>query len=482
MGNRYKRMVTLGMVSFTAILAWVYCALAYRTETVYIAIISLVLIASIYAFLLSLVDIRIEKEQQMQDFIVKTLQESIKQDNSDVVDCLNDMERLAKASYVQQRKMATYLSSQEEQLDTAVKKTAKLLIGYDRKKEEEAAQKAEQKQKEEKMQAALEEQKKPDHTAMILDAFEKLTGDVQAVVAQLAEVTAQITALRDSVDAIEIPKVVETVAPVASVAEAPAQAAETADADALPQPTDIAQDVEPEAADIMQTVEPEVADIAQTVEPEMAEPDHVQDVEPEVSDIAQPVEPEVTELEHEQDKEPEATEIAQTVEPEAADVGTELEHVQDMEPEAPHTEQEESAAFDTEDFFSQFGGSEDQTLKEEAQFKEDTTNAGMMDQSMIDALLGNLASGNKSADNTKPADVIPFPQQEQMDVSKEEAHTEEITEAANEMEHEIEAAVAATEEEENHTDTASVTQAPVDDSPNRALSPEEIAALFASMQ
>lgn len=412
MGNRYKRMVTLGMVSFTAILAWVYCALAYRTETVYIAIISLVLIASIYAFLLSLVDIRIEKEQQMQEYIAKTLQESIKQDNSDVVDCLNDMERLAKASYVQQRKMATYLSSQEEQLDAAVKKTAKLLIGYDRKKEKEAAQKAEQKQKEDEMQAALEEQKKPDHTAMILDAFEKLTGDVQAVVAQLAEVTAQITALRDSVDAIEIPKVVETVAPVASVAEAPAQVAETADADALPQPTDIAQDVEPEAAD----------------------------------------------------------------------VGTELEHVQDMEPEAPHTEQEEAAAFDTEDFFSQFGGSEDQTLKEEAQFKEDTTNAGMMDQSMIDALLGNLASGNKSADNTKPADVIPFPQQEQTDVSKEEAHTEEITEAANEMEHEIEAAVAATEEEENHTDIASVTQAPVDDSPNRALSPEEIAALFASMQ
>ena len=450
MGNRYKRMVTLGMVSFTAILAWVYCALAYRTETVYIAIISLVLIASIYAFLLSLVDIRIEKEQQMQEYIAKTLQESLKQDNSDVVDCLNDMERLAKASYVQQRKMATYLSSQEEQLDAAVKKTAKLLIGYDRKKEEEAAQKAEQKEKEEKMQAALEEQKKPDHTAMILDAFEKLTGDVQAVVAQLAEVTKQITALRDSVDAIEIPKVVETVAPVASVAsvaEAPAQVAETAVADALPQPADIVQDVEPEAADVMQTVEPEVSDIAQTVEPEVAEPDHVQDVEPE-----------------------------------AADVRTELEHVQDMEPEAPHTEQEESAAFDTEDFFSQFGGSEDQALKEEAQFKEDTTNAGMMDQSMIDALLGNLASGNKSADNTKPADVIPFPQQEQMDVSKEEAHTEEIAEAANEMEHEIEAAVAATEEEENHTDTASVTQAPVDDNPNRTLSPEEIAALFASMQ
>ena len=416
MGNRYKRMVTLGMVSFTAILAWVYCALAYRTETVYIAIISLVLIASIYAFLLSLVDIRVEKEQQMQDFIAKTLQDSMKQDNSELVDCLNELERLLKASYVQQRKTVTYLSAQEEQLDTAVKKTAKLLIGYDRKKEEETAQKAEQKEKEEKMQAALEAQNKPDHTAMILDAFEKLTGDVQAIVTQLSEATAQIAALRDSVDAIEIPKVVEAVAPVASVAEA-------------------------------QVTEPAVADA-------WTESERVQDIEPETADIAQTVEPEVTELEH----------------------------VQDTEPEAPHTEQEEPAAFDTEDFFSRFGGSEDQALKEEAQFKEDTTNAGMMDQSMIDALLGNLASGNKSADNTKPADVIPFPQQEQTDVSKEEAHTEEIAEAASEMEHEIEAAVAATEEEENHTDTASATQQPVDDNPNRTLSPEEIAALFASMQ
>ena len=439
MGNRYKRMVTLGMVSFTAILAWVYCALAYRTETVYIAIISLVLIASIYAFLLSLVDIRVEKEQQMQDFIAKTMQDSMKQDNSELVDCLNELERLLKASYVQQRKTVTYLSAQEEQLDTAVKKTAKLLIGYDRKKEEETAQKAEQKEKEEKMQAALEAQNKPDHTAMILDAFEKLTGDVQAIVTQLSEATAQIAALRDSVDAIEIPKVVEAAAPVASVAEA-------------------------------QVTEPAVADA-------WTESERVQDIEPETADIAQTVEPEVTELEHVQDTEPETADITQTVEPEV----TELEHVQNTEPEAPHTEQEEPAAFDTEDFFSRFGGSEDQALKEEAQFKEDTTNAGMMDQSMIDALLGNLASGNKSADNTKPADVIPFPQQEQTDVSKEEAHTEEIAEAASEMEHEIEAAVAA-EEEENHTDTASATQQPVDDNPNRTLSPEEIAALFASMQ
>lgn len=431
MGNRYKRMVTLGMVSFTAILAWVYCILTYRTETAYIAIISLVLIASIYAFLLSLVDIREEKERQMQDYIAKTLQESMKQDNSEVVDCLNDMERLAKASYVQQRKMATYLSSQEEQLDAAVKKTAKLLIGYDRKKEEEAAQKAEQMQKELEMQAALQAQKEPDHTALVLEEFGKLAGDVQAVVAQLQQVTAQLTALREAVDAIEMPKYVEA---------SPVEAASTA----------VDADVE-----------------ERMPEDELTEENTTESVVPELM-ISDGIENDITE-DAEQDITNSILEVTDTS-------TTEPEMVAE---EATPTEEPESA-FNTEDFFSQFGGSEDQTLKEEAQFKEDTTNAGMMDQSMIDALLGNLASGNKSADNTKPADVIPFPQQEQMDVSKEEAHAEEVAEAVSEMEHEIEAAEAATEED--HTDSISVVQTPVNDNPNRTLSPEEIAALFASMQ
>lgn len=433
MGNRYKRMVTLGMVSFTAILAWVYCILTYRTETVYIAIISLVLIASIYAFLLSLVDIREEKERQMQDYIAKTLQESMKQDNSEVVDCLNDMERLAKASYVQQRKMATYLSSQEEQLDAAAKKTAKLLIGYDRKKEEEAAQKAEQMQKELEMQAALQAQKEPDHTALVLEEFGKLAGDVQAVVAQLQQVTAQLTALREAVDAIEMPKYVEA---------SPVEAASTA----------VDADVE-----------------ERMPEDELTEENTTESVVPELM-ISDGIENDITES-AEQDITNSISEVTETS-------TTEPEMVAE---EAVPTEEPESV-FNTEDFFSQFGGSEDQTLKEEAQFKEDTTNAGMMDQSMIDALLGNLASANKSADNTKPADVIPFPQQEQMDVSKEEAHAEEVAEAVSEMEHEIEATVAATEEEEDHTDSISAAQTPVNDNPNRTLSPEEIAALFASMQ
>lgn len=364
MGNRYKRMVTLGMISFTALLAWGYCMLAYRSQVVYVAVISLVLVGSIYALLLSVVDIKVAKEQAMQEYVTKTLQEYTKKEDTEI---LNDMERLAKASYVQQRKTNTYLSAQAEQLDEALKKTIKILINYDRKKEEEAAQQAEQMQKELEMQAALQAQKEPDHTALVLEEFGKLAGDVQAVVAQLQQVTAQLTALREAVDAIEMPKYVEA---------APVEAAST------------------------------------------AEPETV------------------------------AEEAAPTEEPESA--------------------------FNTEDFFSQFGGSADKELKEEAEFKEEAANTGMLDQSMIDALLGNLQA-DKPAQDVKNADVIPFPQQEQADLSAEEAHAEEVAEAVHEAEQDI-------TDTTMNADAEPTPAMPVDDNPNRTLSPEEIAALFASMQ
>ena len=60
----------------------------------------------------------------------------------------------------------------------------------------------------------------------------------------------------------------------------------------------------------------------------------------------------------------------------------------------------------------------------------------MLDQSMIDALLGNLQA-DKPAEDVKNADVIPFPQQGQTDLSTEEAHAEEVAEAVHEVEQDI---------------------------------------------
>ena len=441
MGNRYKRMVTLGMISFTALLAWGYCMLAYRSQAIYVAVISLVLVGSIYALLLSVVDIKVAKEQAMQEYVTKTLQEYMKKEDTEI---LNDMERLAKASYVQQRKTNTYLSAQAEQLDEALKKTIKILINYDRKKEEEAAQQAEQRQKELEMQAALQAQKQPDHTALVLEEFGKLAGDVQAVVAQLQQVTAQLTALREAVDAIEIPKYVEA---------APVEVASTAvDADVEERVTED----EPTEENTTESVVPELMisdgienDITESAEQDIT--NFISEVTDTITDdsLAQPDDTQV------------AVESASTAEPET------------VAEEAAPTEETEPA-FNTEDFFSQFGGSADKELKEEAEFKEEAANTGMLDQSMIDALLGNLQA-DKSAEDVKNADVIPFPQQEQADLSAEEAHAEEVAEAVHEAEQDI-------TDTTMNVDAEPAPAMPVDDNPNRTLSPEEIAALFASMQ
>lgn len=436
MGNRYKRMVTLGMISFTALLAWGYCMLAYRSQAVYVAIISLVLVGSIYALLLSFVDIKVAKEQAMQEYVTKTLQEYTKKEDTEI---LNDMERLAKASYVQRRKTNTYLSAQAEQLDEALKKTIKILINYDRKKEEEAVQQAEQMQKELEMQAALQAQKEPDHTALVLEEFGKLAGDVQAVVAQLQQVTAQLTALREAVDAIEMPKYVEAAPSVEA-----ASTAVTADVQKR-----VPEDEQPEVVtNVENTTE---TDVPESQIPGGIENDTADEAELEIADDS------LTQT----DDTPAEVEAASTEEPEA------------VAEEAAPTEEPEPA-FNTEDFFSQFGGSADKELKEEAEFKEEAANTGMLDQSMIDALLGNLQA-DKPAEDVKNADVIPFPQQGQTDLSTEEAHAEEVAEAVHEVEQDI-------TDTTMNVDAEPAPTMPVDDNPNRTLSPEEIAALFASMQ
>lgn len=436
MGNRYKRMVTLGMISFTALLAWGYCMLAYRSQAVYVAIISLVLVGSIYALLLSFVDIKVAKEQAMQEYVTKTLQEYTKKEDTEI---LNDMERLAKASYVQQRKTNTYLSAQAEQLDEALKKTIKILINYDRKKEEEAAQQAEQMQMELEMQAALQAQKEPDHTALVLEEFGKLAGDVQAVVAQLQQVTAQLTALREAVDAIEMPKYVEAAPSVEA-----ASTAVTADVQKR-----VPEDEQPEVVtNVENTTE---TDVPESQIPGGIENDTADEAELKIADDS------LTQT----DDTPAEVEAASTEEPET------------VAEEAAPTEETEPA-FNTEDFFSQFGGSADKELKEEAEFKEEAANTGMLDQSMIDALLGNLQA-DKPAEDVKNADVIPFPQQGQTDLSTEEAHAEEVAEAVHEVEQDI-------TDTTMNMDAEPAPTMPVDDNPNRTLSPEEIAALFASMQ
>ena len=103
MGSLYKRIVTMGMISFTAFLAWIYCILNYKDEPVYIGIVSLILVVSIYALLNGIIGLHSSKEKKIQNYITETVASAMAGINNQDTDN-SDMERLAKASYVQLRK------------------------------------------------------------------------------------------------------------------------------------------------------------------------------------------------------------------------------------------------------------------------------------------------------------------------------------------------------------------------------------------
>ncbi len=113
MKNLYRRMVTMGMISVTAILAWIYCVLEFRSQIAYVIGISVVLIVAVYALLFTISDLRISREEKLQNYISETIASAVaklsekEQDNT-------DLERLVKASYVQLRKTNTILSQMSE--------------------------------------------------------------------------------------------------------------------------------------------------------------------------------------------------------------------------------------------------------------------------------------------------------------------------------------------------------------------------------
>lgn len=112
MNNLYKRIITIGMICFTAVLAWIYCVLEYRTEPVYIISISLILIISLYALLNAYTGLRMEKESKLRNYIDSVVANAAEkldheQDNT-------DLERLSKAIYVQLRKSNTILMQMME--------------------------------------------------------------------------------------------------------------------------------------------------------------------------------------------------------------------------------------------------------------------------------------------------------------------------------------------------------------------------------
>ena len=103
----YKRIVTLGMISATLILGWVYCMAEYRESPAYIIIVSLALVVSVYALLLALMDLHSAKEEDIRKYIDNAVSSLLSKEDDITV-------KLSKASFVQVRNISEVITRMEE--------------------------------------------------------------------------------------------------------------------------------------------------------------------------------------------------------------------------------------------------------------------------------------------------------------------------------------------------------------------------------
>lgn len=126
MERLYRRLVTVGMITISAVLAWVYCILEYREEAVYVIASSLIVVASLYVLLLTYISLKSDKESKLRNYISETIAENLlkmqKSGNED------DVLRLLKAMYVQIRKRNE--SDTNEIVAASINKAMKVIIKY----------------------------------------------------------------------------------------------------------------------------------------------------------------------------------------------------------------------------------------------------------------------------------------------------------------------------------------------------------------
>ena len=160
MSNLYRRIVTMGMISFSAILAWVYCVLAYREKTAYVVSLSLVLVISLYALANAVLSLHLAKQEDNKRYIADIINQALtylapnQAEKQAELDRAIEAERLAKATYVQLRKVNKNLTqltesnnynsvksidnftaltlSLKETLTESIANTAKIIIKYNK--------------------------------------------------------------------------------------------------------------------------------------------------------------------------------------------------------------------------------------------------------------------------------------------------------------------------------------------------------------
>lgn len=126
MERLYKRLVTVGMITITAVLAWIYCILEYRDEAVYVIGASLIVVASLYVLLLTYISLRNDKETNLRNYISETIASNLLKMQKSGND--EDVVRLLKAMYIQIRKRNE--SDTNEIVAASINKAMKVIIKY----------------------------------------------------------------------------------------------------------------------------------------------------------------------------------------------------------------------------------------------------------------------------------------------------------------------------------------------------------------
>ena len=116
MNSLYKRLVSIGMISFTALLGWVYCIIEFRNKPIYVICVSVALIISVYVLLRSLISIRQRKDKKLKKDINEAVAKLVAdfyeaQAQTEQPDNSPEVERICKALYVQLRKVNTTLNN-----------------------------------------------------------------------------------------------------------------------------------------------------------------------------------------------------------------------------------------------------------------------------------------------------------------------------------------------------------------------------------
>ena len=126
MNALYRRIVALGMISVASFLGFLYCLFEFKDKPIYIAGVSVVLCVSAYIFLLALLKLKQQREEELRNYIQETIQASVEKLAAESGEDKDDtMERLAKATYVQIRKTNSELARMTASQSQSLKSTSR---------------------------------------------------------------------------------------------------------------------------------------------------------------------------------------------------------------------------------------------------------------------------------------------------------------------------------------------------------------------